>query len=100
MEYPKIIYQEAWEKCNPDFKDMVIEKLMWENLLEEDEPKGALLLEYTHDREAIKDDYVEDNPWAKKVIVTVVKFLPEKLLHLIEGKKLYTYNMFTLLVVY
>ena len=100
-----LLFTDSWKNCNEHIKKMVIEQIILEKMIDEtldieDEPKGILLFDYDDDLEGLKEEYLKDHPKVKKCIVKYIKFLPEELWYLIENKQLFSYNMFSIIIVF
>ena len=93
---PELLYCNMWSNCNEDIKKIVEDELFINNCNEI--PKAVLLFEYTMDLDLLEEEYIKQNPEVKNVIISFVKFLPKNLLYLIENKKLFSKNMFPLLI--
>ena len=95
---PELLFSDTWLNCNQDIKQLVEDELFMKNCNEI--PKAVLLFEYTMDLDLIEEEYLKQNPEVNKVILGYVKFLPKNLLYLIENKKLFSKNMFPLLIAF
>jgi len=94
----QLIFSSLWKDCNEDIKQLVEVELLMNNC--KDTPKAVLLFEYTMDLDLLEEEYVKQNPEVNKVIIGYMKFLPKNLLYLIENKKLFSKNMFPLLIAF
>lgn len=106
---PQLIYKELWENCDEKIKRLAVKYLDYHfgynggDTTGYDKyvlPKAVLLFEYYHDMDKVKEAYLKQNDGAKYVKIDYIKFLPEELSSLIENKKLYSDNMFLILLAY
>ena len=101
----QLLFAELWENCNEDIKQLANETIIFEQMFDptlniEEPPKAVLLFEYTRDLDLLKEDYLEDHPEVKHIIVRQIQFLPECLSYLFEDKQLFTYNMFPIIIAF
>ena len=65
---------------------------------EDTDPKAVLIFDYCSDLDALKSEYMKQNPHVTKTYITRVKFLSNEVFELIKDVPSFAKNMYTVLL--